>query len=92
MGLLVEAVPGTFLAMSKTCCTNPLQEHDQVVTQFLLLDAVDDDPCLDKVWYHVSALAFMVTNSWVEGFDCCLRISSEPVAPDREQHFNESAP
>ena len=66
--------------------------HYQVVTQCLLLNATGDDPSLDKVWSHESALAFVLTNTSLEGFDCCLRVPDEPVAQDREQHSSKPDP
>ena len=63
-----------------------------MVPQCLLLNAVDDDPSLDKVWYHVRALPFLYTNTSLAGFDCCLRVFSELVAQDEKQHFSEPAP
>ena len=56
--------------------------YDQVVTQCLLLEAICEDPSFDKVRYHVSALAFVITFTLFERFDYCMCVPGEPAAQD----------
>ena len=95
IGLLVDAAllgsgDAEDLLLEPLVGTVACAMHDQVVTQGLLLDTVDDNPRLDKVWYPMSDLAVVFSNASLEGLDGCLRISTNSADQDGEQHSSEA--